>query len=73
MSYTRKEGLCSAQRREGSSQKRAAVINVYKYFMGGLQKRETDSSQWCPVTGQEAMGQTETHENNFFTVRLVKH
>lgn len=32
------------------------VINMYKYLTEGIKKRETDSSQWCPVLGQEAMG-----------------
>ena len=32
------------------------LINVYKYIRGGREKREPGSSQWCPVTGQEAMG-----------------
>lgn len=34
---------------------------------------ETDSSQWCPVTGQEAMGTDYDTGKQFFTVRLVKH
>ncbi|GAB0178762.1 mitochondrial enolase superfamily member 1 [Grus japonensis] len=30
------------------------LINTYKYLKGRCQ--ESDSSQWCPVTGQEATG-----------------
>jgi len=29
------------------------LISVYKHLMGGVKTMETDSSQWCPVTGQE--------------------
>ena len=31
-----------------------------------------DSSQWYPVTGQEAMGTNWAQENTFFTVRVVE-
>lgn len=33
---------------------------------------EPDSSQQCPVTGQEAMGKIKSQEK-YFTVRFVKH
>lgn len=37
------------------------LIHVHKCLMGGgggVKKREGDSSQSCPLTGEEAMGKT---------------
>jgi len=48
--------------------------------MDGNKKMEQCFSQWCPVTGQEAMGTNWNTGNSikilkksFFTVRMVKH
>lgn len=32
------------------------LTHMYKFLMGEVKKLETDSSLWCPVKGQEAMG-----------------
>lgn len=36
------------------------LISVYRYLKEGVKKREPGPSRWCPVTGQEAV--TETQE-----------
>lgn len=32
------------------------LINVYKYLKRGVKNTEPDYCQWCPVTGEEAIG-----------------
>jgi len=32
------------------------LSSVHRYLKEGEMKTEPDSSQWCPVRGQEAMG-----------------
>lgn len=61
-----KERLCSVWRREGWG---GDVSNVYKYLMEWISKRETDFSQQCPVTAQEAMRTDWNTGKQFFTVK----
>jgi len=35
---------------------RGDLINAYKYLSVGVRRMGPDSFQWCPVTGQGAMG-----------------
>lgn len=44
----------------GEEKARGDLTNVQKYLMepekGTVKKRKSDSSQWYPTTGQDAMG-----------------
>lgn len=63
----------------GQEKAQGDPINVHKYLIEGVKKREPDSSPWFPVKGQEAMGvkHRKFHLNTglifFLTVSTVKH
>jgi len=55
--------------RDGPGLTQGNLANVYKYLMGGNEKREPGSFPWSPVTGQEATG---TNWNMKFHLNIKK-
>ena len=55
---------CLAWRRQGSKEVSSVYVNTWRE---GAKRTEPGSFQWCPVTGQEAMGTNWKTEGSIWT------